>query len=67
EIIDPQSVVKEKGVFILTPALGKASVSTRLKMADGKHSVRVIAECNKHGKWETVFNLNAVGGQCKEE
>ncbi|MCL4491489.1 MAG: hypothetical protein M1510_06230 [Nitrospirae bacterium] len=66
EIIDPQSVVKEKGIFSLTPALGRATVSTRLKMADGKHAVRVIAECSKHGKWETVFHLSAVGGQCKE-
>lgn len=66
EILDPDSRITDKGNVVLSPRIGKAFFSTRLKMADGKHSVKAIIECSVHGRFENTVIMSVVGGQCKE-
>lgn len=65
-IYDPNSRITDKGSVILTPGIGKAFFSTRLKMTDGKHSVKAVIECSVHGRFENTTVMSVVGGQCKE-
>jgi desulfoferrodoxin (superoxide reductase-like protein) len=66
EIFDMQSKTPDRGRAVLTPDIGRAFLSTRVKMPDGKHNIKVVIECSKHGRFESAVTMSVVGGQCKE-
>ena len=62
-ILDDLSAIPSKGLYRFTPANGEAYISTRIKLAETT-TVRAIAECNKHGKWEGSSDIKVTVGGC---
>lgn len=62
-ILDDLSAIPSKGLYRFTPANGEAYISTRIKLAETT-TVRAIAECNKHGRWEGSADIKVTVGGC---
>ena len=62
-IIDDLSAIPSKGLYRFTPANGEAYINTRIKLGEST-TVRAIAECNKHGKWEGSADIKVTVGGC---
>ncbi len=62
-IVDDVSPIPSKGLYKFTPANGEAYISTRIKLGEST-TVRAIAECNKHGKWEGGADVKVTIGGC---
>ncbi len=62
-IVDDLSPIPSKGLYRFTPANGEAYIATRIKLGEST-TIRAIAECNKHGKWEGDADVKVTIGGC---
>jgi desulfoferrodoxin (superoxide reductase-like protein) len=66
QILNESDPIPSKGIFHLSPANGQAYLSMQARMHSGTSTVRVIAECTRHGRWTTSqpITIPEGGGGC---
>lgn len=63
EVVLETDPVPKKGVFLLTPLSGRASVAYQMRSGKGGE-LKVIIECSRHGRFEARQEVRVVPGGC---
>ena len=63
EVVLGTDPVPRKGLFRFTPLSGRASVAYQIRSGQGGDLV-VVAECSRHGRFETRQSLHVAPGGC---